>query len=180
MVTNLLKFLHQRCESYCVSNYCSGWREDVVNRCLEFVTWLAESELDLWIMTLSTDCFGKTSLNISWLQDLSAHRRIPSYWLSQNSTAKLKVTNCSFSYFAAKSWNSLQSSNIRHAKTLDSFKSKLKSYRFTVHLIFTATAILPFPQNNLPELLLLGERARACMCVLYCYYIIVYYFKQMH
>ena len=45
----------------------------------------------------------------------------------------------SFSYFAARSWNSVPS-HIRHAKTLDIFKSKLKSYHFTVH--FTDYQIL--------------------------------------
>ena len=47
------------------------------------------------------------------LSTLSALQKIAPYWLGQNSTAKLKVAACSFSYFAARSWNSLPS-NIRH------------------------------------------------------------------
>ena len=47
------------------------------------------------------------------LSIVSALQKIAPYWLCQNSTAKLKVAACSFSYFAARSWNSLPS-NIRH------------------------------------------------------------------
>ena len=47
----------------------------------------------------------------------------------------------SFSYLAAKSWTSLPP-DIRHAKTLDKFKSKLKSYLFPVHFTYNPNNFL--------------------------------------
>lgn len=58
--------------------------------------------------------------------DLSALRKLPWDWLSQNSTANLKATAHSLAV-AAKSWNSLPS-DIRHSKTLDTFRCKLKTW----------------------------------------------------
>lgn len=67
-----------------------------------------------------------------------------------------------FASIAPESWNSLPS-EIRQAKTLDTFKSKLKFYPFTVH--FTEWQSYHFPK--LIFLQLLHVCVHACVCMLY-------------
>ena len=79
------------------------------------------------------------TLSPSYLSDrLHLHRSCRSLRSSEDTLItsvpkfNCKIKQSSFSYFAAKSWNSLPP-DIRHAKTLDKFKSKHKSYLITVH-----------------------------------------------